>query len=169
MTLEELIKLDNKGKKYYNEYDYPNALLCYAEVFARYPFLAVAYNNYAMILRAMGEPKLSYNFFKTAIDLDPEDRNAPFNLYTAYLLNGDLVTGWEHFESRWRFKNHEHVLDNYTKPRWEGQDISGKTLLITCEEGAGDNIQFSRFTKQIHNMGVNIIHVAEPEWKLLFQ
>ena len=141
MNLEELNELDSKGKEYYNAYDYQNALLCYAQVFAKYPFLAQAYNNYAMILKAMGEPKLSYNFFRTAIDLNPEDRNFPFNLATAQLLNGDLTNGWEQFESRWRFKNHENVLNNYDKPRWEGQDITGKTLLITCEEGAGDNIR----------------------------
>jgi hypothetical protein len=165
MTLEEL---DILGKKYYYEYDYPNALLCYAEVFARYPFLAQAYNNYGMILRAMGQPKLAYNFFKTAIDLDPEDRNFPFNLATTYLLKGDLNNGWEQFETRWRFKHHEHVLTSYEKPQWTGEDISGKRLIIICEEGAGDNFQFCRFTEEIHNMGIDIIHVTEPEWKTLF-
>jgi len=165
MTLEEL---DTIGKKYYNEYNYPNALRCYAEAFATHPRLAIAYNNYAMILRAMGEPELSYNFFKTAIDLVPEDRNFPFNLATAYLLAGDLENGWEQFETRWRFKNHENVLTTFKKPRWEGQSIKGKTLLITCEEGAGDNIQFSRFTKELYDMGAKIIHCTEPEWKTLF-
>jgi hypothetical protein len=165
MTLEEL---DTLGKKYYHDHDYPNALLCYAEVFARYPFIALSYNNYAMILRAAGQPKLSYNIYQTAIDLDPEDRNFPFNLATAYLLAGDLPKGWDHFETRWRFKHHEHVLSTYSKPRWEGQSLKGKRLLITCEEGAGDNIQFSRFTKELHDMGASIIHCTEPEWKTLF-
>jgi hypothetical protein len=165
MTLEEL---DIAGKKYYAEYDYQNALLCYAQAFARYPKLPIAYNNYAMILRAIGETQLSYNFFQTAIDLDPDDRNFPFNLATAHLLAGDLPNGWGHFETRWRFKHHENVLTMYKKPRWEGQSLEGKKLLVTCEEGAGDNIQFARFTKELHDMGASVIHCTEPELKSMF-
>ena len=33
----------------------------------------------------------------------------------------------------------------YHYPRWSGQDLSGKTLLVWGERGYGDEIQFARF------------------------
>lgn len=164
-----LLELDETAKKAYFSMDLPTALRCYAEAFIRYPKLALAYNNYGNILRELGYPEESYGFLETAMRLDPADRNTPFNYAVAHLAAGDLEKGWELFESRWRFKHHEHTLESIHKPRWNGEDIAGKKLLITCEEGDGDNIQFIRFVRQIKDKGITPIIQTEPQLKNLFQ
>jgi hypothetical protein len=142
--------------------------MTYAEVFTKYPYIGLAYNNYGNILRELGLPKLSYGFFATSLALEPNNKIFNFNLSIAYLIDNNLEKGWDQFESRWGFKNHEHTLLGYTKPRWEGQDLKGKRLLVTCEEGDGDNIQFSRFTEHLESLGAHVIHQTEPQLKRLF-
>ena len=160
-----LAELDETAKKAYYSMDLPTALRCYAEVFVRHPTMALAYNNYGNILRETGYPLEAYGFLETAMRLDPEDRNTPFNYAVAHLAAADLENGWELFESRWRFKSHEHTLEGWDKPRWNGEDIRDKTLLITCEEGDGDNMQFIRFVNQLK---CNVIIQTEPQLKILF-
>lgn len=158
MTLDEL---DQNAKKAYYEMNLADSLRYYAEAFVRIPTLALAYNNYGSILREMGYPKQAYGFLKNAMELEPEDRNAPFNYAVAHLAAGDLNKGWELFENRWRFKHHEHTLEGWSKPRWNGEDITGKKLLVTCEEGDGDNLQFIRFVHDCTNMGIEVIIQTE--------
>lgn len=167
MTVE-LAQLDQKAKDHYYKGEFQQALMTYAEVFSKYPFIGLAYNNYGNILRELGLPKLSYGFFATSLQLEPDNRIFNFNLAIAYLTDNNLEKGWDQFESRWRFKNHEHTLSGYTKPRWEGQDLNGKRLLVTCEEGDGDNMQFARFTEYLESSGATVIHQTEPQLKRLY-
>jgi len=166
--IEDLKRLDASAKEYYYNGDFQNALLTYAEVFAKYPYVGLAYNNYGNILRELGLTDLSFGFLETAVKIEPNNETYKFNLAIAHLIHNDLKNGWELFESRWGFKGHEHTLLGYNKPRWEGQDLKGKRLLVTCEEGDGDNIQFSRFTQHLESLGAHVIHQTEPGLFRLF-
>lgn len=166
LAMNDLAKIDELAKVYYKNLDYENALVCYAEAFARYPYLGLAYSNYGKILAEMGHPELAIPFVELGIKLMPEDSNAPMNLAYSVLLSGDLNRGFKEFECRWKFKQHEHVLNSYSKPRWEGEAIHNKTILVTCEEGDGDNIQFIRYVSLINT---NVIIQTEPQLKRLFK
>lgn len=163
--MRDLEELDKLAKLYYTNLDFENALVCYAEAYARYPYLGLAYSNYGKILAEMGHPEIAIPFAELGVKLLPDDGNAPMNLAYAVLLSGDLLRGLVDFECRWKFKNHEHVLTSFNKPRWEGQDLTNKTLLVIGEEGDGDNIQFIRFTKLFN---CRIIIQTEPRLKRLF-
>lgn len=165
MTLEEL---DHLAKQKYYDLDLKGALECYALAFIEFPNLALAYNNYGNILREYGYPERAIRFLQSSIDLDTNDPVAPLNLALALLTMGDLRQGWQQFESRWKFRNHEHLLNN-DKPRWWGEDIRDKTLLVTCEEGDGDNIQFIRYVHALDSLGVDVIIQTEPNLQRLFQ
>jgi hypothetical protein len=166
MTLEEL---DILAKKHYYNLELMDSLRCYAAVFTEFPYLALAYNNYGNIMREMGHPKVAFGFLQNAINLDPDNKDYPFNLAIAHLINEDLPEAWDKFESRWKFKQHEHCLLGYNSPRWEGQDLNGKRLLVTCEEGDGDNLQFSMLTEYLEKQGCHVIHQTEPNIQRLFQ
>ena len=42
-------------------------------------------------------------------------------------------------------KNHK----KYNRPLWEGEDLTGKTLVVYAEQGLGDTLQFVRYVKFI--------------------
>lgn len=59
------------------------------------------------------------------------------------LLMGDFETGWKLYESRLDLpKASRHTS---TQPKWNGENIKGKTLIIFAEQGLGDILQFSRY------------------------
>ncbi|WP_063805134.1 tetratricopeptide repeat protein [Burkholderia ubonensis] len=62
------------------------------------------------------------------------------------LAHGEYEAGWVSHEARW-LGSPEMSDRHYTMPmpRWEGQSLAGKTLVVWGEQGHGDVLQFVRF------------------------
>jgi hypothetical protein len=101
--------------------------------------------------------------------LAPDHPTAQFNLAVAYLLAGDYVRGWPQYETRWNYEHLAGTLPKFDQPRWTGQDITGKTVLIIGEQGHGDNIQFVRFVADIRARGAKTVLVVDRLLIPLFQ
>jgi hypothetical protein len=132
------------------------ALQCYAMAFVQDPDCAAAFNNYGNVMRECGQPKRAIPFLQHAALLDPNNVTAQFNLAVSYLLSGDYERGWPAYESRW---NYEHLIGTepkFSQPRWRGEDIKDKTILVVGEQGHGDCIQFVRFIYNLHLMGAKV-------------
>ncbi len=75
------------------------------------------------------------------------------NLGFQYLKVGRLAEGWSHLESGFS----AHIDQNrgrrpqrsFEKPRWKGQSLQGKTLLVWREQGLGDELLFSTCLKEL--------------------
>jgi hypothetical protein len=80
----------------------------------------------------------------------------------AYLLAGDYTQGWPAYESRWNFEHLSGLLPKFEQPRWNGEDIKGKTILLVGEQGLGDTIQFARYALAISMMGTDVALVVPP-------
>ncbi len=63
----------------------------------------------------------------------------------ARLLSGDFKRGFDLFEARLELPNALRLISSY--PRWKGESLKGKKLLIIAEQGFGDAIQFCRYQK----------------------
>ncbi len=93
--------------------------------------------------------------WKQAIALRPTDADAHTNLAFSYLLRGKLAEGFSHYEWRSLRKDIKHPPQ--LAPPWEGDDPSGKRLLIHTEQGSGDTIQFCRYLAILHERGTNLV------------
>ncbi len=100
--------------------------------------------------------------YQACIETYPEYIAAHINLGMCCLLTGEYEKGWSEYE--WRLKlpeeNHSHELK---KPQWQGESLEGKKLLIICEQGFGDTIQFIRFAEQLTLGGAKISIMAPDE------
>lgn len=132
------------------------ALACYAQAFVADPDSAAAFNNYGNVMRELGYPQRAIPFLQHAAVLDPANITAQFNLAITYLLAGDYAQGWPAYEARWRYEHLAGTEPKFSQPRWTGQDLQGKTVLVVGEQGHGDNIQFSRFLWNLHQRGARI-------------
>lgn len=149
--------LINQGNDHRAKRQYEQALQCYSQAFTIDRNHAGAFNNYGNVLRELGEPEGAIPFLTRSIQLDPSNTTARFNLAVALLLSGDYEKGWPAYESRWNFEHLAGTLPNLPQPRWSGQDLRDKTLLVIGEQGHGDNIQFCRFLFDLHSRGAKVL------------
>jgi tetratricopeptide (TPR) repeat protein len=165
MDTEHLIAHGNTCREENN----PEAALAYyAQAFTQDRNHAGAFNNYGNVLREAGDPAGAIPFLQRAIQLDPANITAKFNLSVAYLLSGDYARGWPAYEVRWQYEHLAGTLPTFTQPRWTGEDLRDKTILVIGEQGHGDNIQFIRFIGDLTARGAKIILVVDASLKPLF-
>lgn len=153
MTSQQLIEQGNQLRADRRPRD---ALTHYAQAFLQDPDSAAAWNNYGNVMRECGEPARSVPFLQHAAILDPNNVTAHFNLAVAWLMMGNWTQGWAQYEWRWQYEHLAGTLPQYPQPRWTGQDLRGRTILVQGEQGHGDNIQFVRFVYNLHLLGARI-------------
>lgn len=132
------------------------ALQCYMLAMGQERNNAAAFNNYGNVLREIGDPSGAIPFLQRAVQLDSNNVTAHFNLAVSYLLLGDYQRGWPAYEVRFNYEHLAGTLPKFSQPRWTGQDLQGKTILVVGEQGHGDNIQFVRFLYNLHVLGARI-------------
>ena len=148
--------LIEQGNTFRSERQPLQALQCYAQAFVQDPDSVAAWNNYGNVMRECGQPARAIPFLQHACVMAPEHVTSQFNLAVAYLMTGDYNRGWAQYEWRWKYEHLDGTLPNYPQPRWTGQDLKGKTVLVQGEQGHGDNIQFVRFLYNLHVMGARL-------------
>jgi len=145
------------------------ALAFYAQAFVQDRTNASAFNNYGNVLREVGDPVGALPFLQRSVMLDPSNTTAPFNIAVAQLLAGDYVNGWKQYETRWQFEHMAGTLPGHTRPRWHGEDLKDKTILVVGEQGHGDNIQFVRFMHDLKQRGAKVLLQVNQNLMPLFE
>jgi len=113
--------------------------------------------------------------FNKAIELDPTNLGAHVDLAYAYHLNGNWEEAWVEYEARLEYwykegRNPGKFYDIY-KPdkKWDGKaSLEGKKLVVYCEQGNGDMIQFVRFVPLLVKLGAAVIIDTPQELVALF-
>jgi len=114
-----------------------------------------------------GRIDLAFRYYHQAMQLQPHDAELHRNLGVIHLLQGNFSEGWREYRERWRCK--EAVQYNYQQPKWTGQDLKGKTILLYSEQGLGDTIHFVRFAKILKERGAKTLLHMQPALLALLQ
>jgi Flp pilus assembly protein TadD len=122
------------------------------------PGYEIAYANVGHAYSAEGRFAESLPYLERAVALRPDDADTRFNYASSLLGTGNLEKGWQEYEWRLDRRRGDSVVFVHDLPRWNGEDISDKTLLISDEQGIGDAIIFaSAFQEVIDRAGHVII------------
>lgn len=112
--------------------------------------------NLAVLDTWCGNLDTAISSFRQATINAPHDGNIHFNLALALLAVGRFEEGWREFE--WRFSKSNPVPLRYTEtPRWHGELLVGKSILIHAEQGYGDSLQFIRFASILASRGATVL------------
>jgi uncharacterized protein (TIGR03032 family) len=111
------------------------------------------------------EPAIAY--YRKAIAIRPDFAKAHHNLGMTLLQQGNFEEGWA--ESEWRWQTEQFTPFKTPHPRWQGEPIPDKTLLIHTEQGAGDAIQFIRYVPMAAARCKHIILVCTANLIPLFE
>ena len=107
--------------------------------------------------------------YQQAISLDPNNADAHWNKAQILLMLGNLEEGWREYEWRTKCSEFQLLIWRPGGPTWDGSDLNKKTILIYCEQGFGDSIQFIRYAQLIKKLGARIIVKCQPKLKSLFE
>jgi tetratricopeptide (TPR) repeat protein len=94
--------------------------------------------NYAGALSDNGAPDRAVEVLRALIARTPEVVDAHYNLAIILLSQGRFDEGWREFA--WRLQRPNMAPYVFPPPRWNGEDIAGKKVLIWTEQGLGDEI-----------------------------
>jgi tetratricopeptide (TPR) repeat protein len=138
------------------------SLIFYEEAARLAPTFARAYHNLGYAYQHLDELDKALVSYDRALELvkDPAERIETLHSRSICLIGlGRLEEGFREYEIRnnERFRCYfHHVMDS---PRWHGEDVRGKKLLLVGEQGLGDEILFS-------NILPDAYEAVGPEGKL---
>jgi hypothetical protein len=96
---------------------------------------------------------------------------AAFSLAVVLLQTGRYAQGWPLYESRFEQPGtiHHQSASLLGCPRWLGEPLAGKKLLVWQEDGLGDMIQFGRYLPLLKARGVtHLAFACQPPLQRLF-
>lgn len=146
--------------------DFALAIASYDRVIAINPSLADAYSNRGASLAGLNRWSEALANFDQAIAIRPDHAEAHFSRAILWLLQGDFARGWAEFEWRWKTSHGRALRErkDFSQPLWLGaEELAGKTILLYCERGLGDTLQFCRYAKLVRDLGATVLlQVQEP-------
>lgn len=120
----------------------------------------VALNAYAMYFE-LGDQE-AFNALNDEFDqgIFPLDQTG-FAVATVALAQGDYPRGFEFLEHRYGMTEAHRYLNKglFSHPRWRGEPLNDKTLLISAEQGLGDTILLARYLPELGKLGAKEILV----------
>lgn len=126
------------------------------------------YCNLAMVqMEAMALAEAA-STLDQALALVPEHPQARWNRALVLLTLGHLREAWPDYEYR-RQSNIQGLIYRPETPQWRGEDIRGQRILLLCEQGLGDSLQFIRYASLLKARGAWVAVRIQAPLKPLFR
>ncbi len=114
----------------------------------------------ALVERDLGLFPGSRARFERLLVSRPDDPILRFAQAQNFLLQGDYVNGFREYEWRWQRPGME--MPRFDADPWQGEDLTGKAILLHDEQGLGDTIQFGRFAPLLRDKGAAVTLLVRP-------
>lgn len=125
------------------------------------PDAAVSHFHMGIALKNQGQLPASLESFDQALRIQPNHAEARCARATVLLGMGDFSAGWPAYEHRVGCQQFDTF--RFPQPLWDGSALADRTLLIHCEQGLGDTMQFIRYAKLAEQRGGKIIVASQRE------
>jgi hypothetical protein len=106
-----------------------------------------ALSNLALSLYRCGCVGESIDIYRRALALGDEYPVLRASYGTALLAHGEFDAGWPEYEYGLLCDEREPRFQDL--PRWQGESLDGKTLLVCAEQGLGDELMFASIMPEV--------------------
>jgi tetratricopeptide (TPR) repeat protein len=113
--------------------------------------------NAAVTASSLRDPERAVAFYRRAMEINPALSPAHLDFGMCALMTGNLEDGFREYEWRWPVGGATLHRPELQVPLWDGTPLDGRSLLLWCEQGFGDVIQFVRFVSRIEKNGGRIV------------
>ena len=133
----------NLGTLYKRRNQLAEAIACYERALEFSPDFAEVLNNLGNVFQLQGRIAEAAICYDQTLRIKPGFLRARCNWALLALAAGDFAGGWPDYE--WRSEFPDFPTRTFAEPRWHGEPLAGRTLLIYAEQGLGDTLQFIRY------------------------
>ena len=107
---------------------------------------------------------------REVVRLSPEKLSARVVLAEILLSQGKYAEGFAYYETWPELAQAlgQFSIPSLPFPRWTGEDLTGKSILILPCQGLGDQIQYSRFVPELVRMGATVSMIVPPALAKIF-
>jgi Flp pilus assembly protein TadD len=124
---------------------------------------AVAHCDMGSLFGRLNRTKEAIRQYDLALELQPANPRARYFRGLMRLTLGQMPDAWAEHEARLELPAALSGVRDFPGPRWTGgQDLSGRTILLSAEQGFGDTIQFVRYVPLIAARGATILLEVQP-------
>lgn len=102
-----------------------------------------------------------------ALEIQADYHGARVERGIVHLRLGDWQQGWRDYEVRRIYAPESQFAFFDPGAEWQGQPLSGKTLILVSEQGQGDVIQFVRLAADLAAQGAEVIVYCPPSLRRL--
>ncbi|NQV82550.1 MAG: glycosyltransferase family protein [Rhodospirillales bacterium] len=161
--------LCNLGTLLRNQRKYDEAVDTLRKAISLQPKLVEAHINLGNALKSRGDWDDALDAYKNALVLEPNNAETHWNQAQVLLMTGRFREGWKEYEWRIRCEGFQSLIWSAGASPWDGSRLDGRTILVNCEQGFGDSIQFIRYAETLAKMGGTVIVKCPPQLQPLFQ
>jgi len=149
--------LVNLGTSYLKIKNYNEALKSIEKALLVNNKSAFAWLNKGAIQNELNRYEEAEKCYLKALNLKENFHEATWNLSLLKLKLKEFKEGFNYFEARWLRENTDPYLHKNIKKLENLEDAKNKKILVWCEQGHGDSIQFSRYLKYLKELNINAI------------
>jgi tetratricopeptide (TPR) repeat protein len=142
------------------------ALALYEGLVRRFPASSVARLGYANCLQQLGRFDQAKAEYDRVLAREPRNPFMLWNRALVLLLRQEFADGWQGYEHRLQVES--DTLRLFPFPRWRGQPLAGKSLLIYREQGVGDEIMFASCFHEVLAQARRCVIECRPMLSQLF-
>jgi tetratricopeptide (TPR) repeat protein len=147
---------------------YEQADAAYGRVLELQPGHISARVNRALVRYQTGDFDAAVRDYEAVLQEQPDHPEAHVNLGLALLARGEFARGWQEYEWRFEQATLEERERSFPFPRWEGEDLTDKTILVWKELSVGSQLLFAgMFPELLARAGYCIIECT-PKLAPLF-
>lgn len=149
---------------------FKDAEAAYIQAITLNPAYANAHHNLGKLYKEFNLYEKAEYSYREALRYEPGSIEAQANLGYLLLSEGRFEEGWPLYETRYDLSlNPTFASPDVSAPRWQGESLKGKSILIVPEQGYGDEIQFVRYLPLLKRHSPSrIILMCKPPLHRLF-
>jgi len=154
-TPDNVIYLDYLGNALVKTDRFDEAMACYRRALELEPRNVSVWCNLGVLLQNMKCHEDALDCYDQARTLAPDSDLAKFNESALRLTRGEYVEGWRLYESRVAMAR--FAPPPFGRPRWRGEALAGRSILLDAEQGLGDTLQFIRYLPMVADRAERVL------------